>query len=74
MKYDYGDSVKVVDTAPMKYRPGQLGSIVGWREDSREVLGISPNDTSIVTAFRVEYGDGSDCEIPEVYLEAIEAK
>ena len=69
MAFTYGDAVRVTDAAPQKYKPGSVASVIGWREASRRDLGISPNDQSMVLVIHVEYGDGSDNEVPQKYLE-----
>ncbi len=56
-KFTYGDTVKVNESADVKLRPGQTGSIVG----------IQPSQGQ--TTYTVEFGDGADCEIDESLLE-----
>lgn len=67
-KYDYGEAVIISKNAPEKFLPGEFGSIcakgitdIEYPEGSGCFI-----ETNVYT---VEYGDGSDNEIPEYYLE-----
>lgn len=59
-KYDWGQAVRVIATAPGNMRPGEIGSICGMRgaDDYRLYL--------------VEFSDGEAAEIPEKLIEALE--
>jgi hypothetical protein len=59
-QYDYGDTVRVNDMAPVQFRPGDFGSICGMREKDG------------VNVYTVEWGSGESMEIPELALEKIE--
>jgi hypothetical protein len=56
-KFDHGDAVRVVGTAPLQLQPGLAGSVRGMRELEGERIYI------------VEYSDGESTEIPENLLE-----
>ena len=67
--FTWGDFVRVVTSAPEKYRPGELGDVCGiWTVDSLENSEArgKPIGTTIYT---VEFGDGVSAEIPQRYLE-----
>lgn len=69
--FTWGDFVKVITSAPVKYRPGELGDVCGvWAIDSAENSEArgEPLGTTIYT---VEFGDGTSAEIPGCYLEKI---
>lgn len=59
-KYDWGQAVRVVTTAPKDMRPGEAGSVCGIRAmDS-------------VRLYLVEFSDGTAVEIPEDLIKAME--
>jgi hypothetical protein len=58
-KFTFGDEVKVKDSAPPSVHPGTRGAIVSIQ---------SAEDRPRYT---VEFGDGSDCEIEEDFLEKV---
>ena len=55
-KYDYGDVVRVLTTAPSKYSPGKIGSVCGRRNVEQERL------------YLVEFANGEEAEVPEPML------
>ncbi len=68
-KFDWGESVKIKDTAPSNFCPGKLASVCG-------MIKITPEDVrkqlSVVEPtwfYIVEFGDGSSIELPECYLD-----
>jgi hypothetical protein len=67
-----GDFVRVITSAPAKYRPGMVGDVCGvWTIDSAENSEArgEPLGTTIYT---VEFGDGTSADVPECYLEKAE--
>ena len=58
-KYDWGQAVRVVTTAPEDMRPGTGGSICGMRNTNDDRL------------YLVEFSDGEAVEIPENLIEAL---
>jgi len=60
MKPDWGDSVRVRVDVPEGYRPGEIASVVGFRE-----LGV-------LTLVLIEFGDGASIEIPLPLLGDVE--
>jgi hypothetical protein len=67
MKFNYGDIVIVKTEAPLEYRPGESGAVCGMWEinDQTSKEFALPVNTQMYT---VEYGDRTDCQIPEEYL------
>jgi hypothetical protein len=70
--YDYGDTVKVRDSSPAKFRPGEKGEVCGISVLPREASPDLPDDARTedgsIVAYTVEFGDGSDELVPECYL------
>ena len=60
-KYDWGQAVRVVTTAPANMRPGEGGSVCGIRELDDDRL------------YLVEFSNGEAVEIPEQLIEAIKS-
>lgn len=56
-KYDWGQAVRVVMTAPENMRPGKEGSVCGMRMSGNERL------------YLIEFSDGEALEIPENLIE-----
>lgn len=69
MKFNYGDQVSIRRNAPLKYKPGKIGSIFSITEISNPDLEelYSYNIGTII--YGIEYIDGSDAEVPEQFLE-----
>lgn len=67
--FDWGETVKVKNNAPIHLNPGQVGSICGMRQISSEegakIYLCHKNDW----VYTVEYIGGLDKEIAEIYLE-----
>ena len=59
-KYDWGQAVRVITTAPVNMRPGKGGSVCGMRKLDDDRL------------YLVEFSDGEAVEIPENLIEAME--
>jgi hypothetical protein len=60
---DWGDSVRVIPSAPKEYFPGAVGSVVGFRP--RDVDGVADEGETLVL---VEFADGNALEVPSRYL------
>jgi len=54
-KLDYGNEVRIIDG---EYT-GRTGAVVGM------------NDSDAPSAFTIEFGDGSDAEVPSEFLERL---
>ena len=59
-KYDWGQTVRVLMSAPKEMRPGEVCSVCGIRESESDDL------------YLVEFSEGNAIEIPERELEPIE--
>ena len=69
-KFEYNDLVQILDGAPKKLGPNQIGCICGYDfiDDSKAANFFQcPTNTWVYT---VEYGDGSSQEIPEIFLKS----
>jgi hypothetical protein len=58
-KYDWGETVRVITTAPETQRPNTLCSVCGMRNAEGLLL------------YLVEFGDGESVEIEEDKLEVV---
>ena len=70
-KYDHGQTVQIVETAPECLRPGTFVAVVGMITNNSEDItpwGTFPVGTDFYT---IEYDDGSSMEIPEKYLRIV---
>jgi len=56
-KFSYGDSVIIIREAPSEFNPGGYGEVCSMR---------TTNEGK--NLYIVEFGDGSDLEVPEEYL------
>jgi hypothetical protein len=65
-RFTWGDVVRVIQAAPQSFRPGQLGSVVGFRGVG---LTNQPSDSNVMLV-SVEFGDGDTMEVPDTYLES----
>ena len=62
----WGDTVIVAAIAPPALRPGERGSVAGFRESEQgSEKGDVPNYTKLVL---VEFSNGDAIEIPDRYL------
>lgn len=73
-KFDWGESVKVKDTAPSHFHSGQVGSICGMIKIKTKILADKYKSNIGEWICTVEYIGGTDSEIPECYLEKCENK
>ena len=68
-KFDWGESVKVKDTAPPQFRPGQIASVCGMIKIKTKILTDKYKSDIGEWIYTIEYIGGTDIEIPECYLE-----
>ncbi|MBU6382694.1 MAG: hypothetical protein KGR16_00030 [Verrucomicrobia bacterium] len=68
-KFDWGETVKVKDTAPITFRPGEIVSVCGMAKTDSKVLADKCGSHIGEWIYTIEYIGGSDVEIPEHYLE-----
>jgi hypothetical protein len=68
-KFTWGDSIRVIATAPAKFRPGCYAALVGVRDPDE----TEPDETMRESRYTIEYDDGSSLEIAQRYLIPYEA-
>ena len=68
-KFDWGASVRVKETAPTNFRPGQIASVCGMTKIKSNILAEKYKANIGEWVYTIEYIGGSDTEIPECYLE-----
>ena len=68
-KYEYGQTVRVVASAPVSLKPGTNVAVVGMTrlDQEREVLKVRCLVGTDI--YLVEYADGTSIEVPEQYIE-----
>ena len=68
-KCDYGETVRVADSAPAPLIPGTEVAVVGMTRivQPRELLGGTAAPGTV--AYLIEFADGSSVEVPESYVE-----
>ena len=68
-KFTWGDSVIILKNSPTKFHPGSFASVCGFyrvqSKETAEELECKIGDW----VYTVEFGDGSDVQIPECYLD-----
>ena len=69
MKYDYGEKVQVIRSAPSGLKPGQWGWVVGYWTISTPELAHEFNQEIGSGIYTVEFEDKpSGIEIPEMFI------
>jgi hypothetical protein len=72
--FDYGQTVRVTESAPEKWKPSSTGWIVGMRRADSEQLANEFNTYKNAMIYLVEFDELPDgIEIPEEMLVAHEA-
>jgi hypothetical protein len=68
-KFDWGETVRVSQNAPERFRPSQLSSVCGFRliETAEQSVAFGAPIGTVLCL--IEFGDGSSVEIPEPLLE-----
>ena len=69
MIFTYGDSAKVKDNVPEKYRPGEYVAICGITIIDNDYLSLKYNLKKGTITYTIEFDDGSDILIPEEFLD-----
>jgi hypothetical protein len=66
-EFSWGDTVKVVEPAPLEFRLGMLGAVCGlWVKSDPGARGGEQR------MYTVEFGDGQTLEIPGYFLTKVE--
>jgi hypothetical protein len=69
MKYDYGQSVQVINSAPSTYKPDCKGCVVGIRNADTQAVATEFNVKVGTPIYTVEFDDyPAGIEIPENFL------
>lgn len=68
-KFDWGETVKVKNTAPVYFRPGEIASICGMIKVKSKFLADKYKSNIREWVYTIEYIGRNDVEIPECYLE-----
>lgn len=71
-KFTWGDPIIITKTAPLHYHPGEFGSVCSFyqinTEESAKEFQCNVGDW----IYTVEFSDGKDLQIAEIYLEKFE--
>jgi len=67
-KFDYGATVEILNSAPKKYHPSEIGFICGMIEIDSEESAVAYDCIDSAWLYTVELLNGSSLEIPEKYL------
>ncbi len=68
-RFDWGETVRVKDIAPINFYPGEIVSICGMIKTKSKVLADKYKVNIGEWIYIIEYMGGSALEIPEIYLE-----
>lgn len=71
-KFTWGDTVRVLASAPVKFQPGVIGSICGLRVLDTPELAEAAGQPSGTVMCLIELEDGTSFELPENYLAQID--
>lgn len=66
--FNYGDSVRVKENAPIQYNPNAIGSISGIRQIKSETTVMHFQQPPGSYLYLIELSNGNSLEIPEIYL------
>jgi hypothetical protein len=70
--FGWDDTVRIIATAPPKFRPGELGNVVGWVHISNDVLSREYDEPHGSLLLTIEWYDGSSAQVPVRFLELVE--
>ena len=65
--FEWGMSVRITAAAPVTYRAGQVGSVVGFRTVRTAAAAATAGHPIGTLLYIVEFGDGTDQEVPAVH-------
>ncbi len=72
VEFDFNDFIRIKNTAPEVYLPGETGVVVGYFKIRFEELALKYNEPIGTAMFVIEFAAGFDKHIPGVFLELIE--
>jgi len=67
--FNWGETLRVKNTAPIIFRPGEVVSVCGMTKTESETFAKKHHSNMGEWVYTIEYLGGSDIEIPERYLE-----
>ena len=67
-KFTWGDSVIVIESAPLKYNPGMPAEVCGVHTIQNETVANDKEGAIGEFMYIIEFADGSDVELLERYL------
>ena len=70
-KYSWNDVVKVKNSAPEYFHPGEIASICGLEKVKFQDVAQEYHTMIGKWIYTIEFKDGSDITIPEDYLELL---
>lgn len=68
-KYTWNDYVSIKKNSPNLFHPGEIGVICGMSKIKFEETAKKYHSKIDDWIYTVEFGDGSDIQVPECYLE-----
>ena len=68
-RYTYGDTVKIRDDAPDRFRPGEIASVFSVDECDNDVLSKHADAELGEYVYGVEFKDGRDTQLAERWLD-----
>jgi len=71
-KFTWGDPIIIVKNAPEKFNPGEFGSVCGFYKVVSEIAAKEFECSIGDWIYTVEFQEGNDMQIPEIYLEKFE--
>jgi len=73
-KYTWNDYVYIKNNAPELFHPGEIGVICGMSKIKFEETAKKYHSKIGDWIYTIEFGDGSDIQVPEIYLEKYQDK
>jgi len=69
-KFTWGDSIIITKSAPGQFHPGEMASVCGFSKIKSLETAEKLSSKVGHWIYTVEFGDGSDVQVPEIYLES----
>jgi hypothetical protein len=71
-RFTWGDLVLILKNAPSPFHPGELASVCGFYQVTSKDIAQDFHCDIGDWIYTVEFGDGSDVEVPGTYLMKLE--
>lgn len=68
-KYTWNDVVIIKKEVPVQFHPGEIGVVCGMSKIEFEDIANKYHSELGSWIYTIEFGDGSDIQVPENYLE-----